>query len=178
MDNLRCLRLRYPARCAACGSDLARGAEARWDPRNKLAYCSTCPAAPGVRGTAPAVEDGSAGGSARRELDRRRQLRESRIRKSHRHLGGLILAVTSEPQTTRAWAKGAAGEEQLGRLLDQLRGHDCFVLHDRRVPGSKANLDHLVVSPSGVFVVDSKHYTGRVQRRDCGGLLRSDVRLH
>jgi hypothetical protein len=51
--------------------------------------------------------------------------------------------------------EGRAGEERLGGLLDRLSG--CVVLHDRRVPDSRVNLDHLVVSPSGFFVVDSKH---------------------
>jgi hypothetical protein len=34
------------------------------------------------------------------------------------------------------------------------------VFHDLHVPGSPANIDHLVVGPTGVFVVDSKAYTG------------------
>jgi hypothetical protein len=32
------------------------------------------------------------------------------------------------------------------------------------VPGSNANVDHLVIGPSGVFVVDSKQYSGRVHQ--------------
>jgi hypothetical protein len=38
-------------------------------------------------------------------------------------------------------------------------------LHDRRIPGTKTNIDHVVVGPAGVFVVDAKHYTGAVERR-------------
>jgi hypothetical protein len=106
MDECRLLRLRYPAQCAVCGSDLARGAEAWWDRAKRLAYCPTCSALSGVPGAGLAVEDGSAGRSARREWVRRREGRENRIRESHPHLGGLILALTSEPQSTRAWAKG------------------------------------------------------------------------
>jgi hypothetical protein len=44
------------------------------------------------------------------------------------------------------------------------------VLHDLAVPGSRANLDHLVIGPGGVFVIDSKHYRGRFQL-DPSGLL-------
>jgi hypothetical protein len=32
----------------------------------------------------------------------------------------------------------------------------AIVLHDLRVPGSRANIDHVVVAPSGVWVVDSE----------------------
>jgi hypothetical protein len=32
------------------------------------------------------------------------------------------------------------------------------------MPDSPANLDHLVVGPSGVFVIDSKQWTGQVHQ--------------
>ena len=44
------------------------------------------------------------------------------------------------------------------------------VLHDLAVPGSRANLDHLVIGPGGVFVVDSKQYRGRLQLDPTGRL--------
>ena len=37
------------------------------------------------------------------------------------------------------------------------------MLHDLAVPGSRANLDHLVIGPGGVFVIDSKQYRGRLE---------------
>jgi len=52
------------------------------------------------------------------------------------------------------------------------------VLHDRRIPGTRANIDHIVVATSGVWVVDTKHYRGQVSRRDVGGVFRRDVRLY
>jgi hypothetical protein len=33
-------------------------------------------------------------------------------------------------------------------------------VHDRRVPGCKAIIDHIAVSPGGVYVIDAKKYTG------------------
>jgi hypothetical protein len=38
------------------------------------------------------------------------------------------------------------------------------IFHDLAVPGSEANVDHLVIGPSGVFVIDSKQWTGRVHQ--------------
>ena len=55
---------------------------------------------------------------------------------------------------------------------------DLIVLHDRRVPGTRGNIDHLVVASSGVFVIDAKHYAGLIQIRDRGGLFNSDKRLY
>jgi hypothetical protein len=84
----------------------------------------------------------------------------------------LILAMSDEPQTTRAWAAGAVGEERLGQRLDALSGDRVRLLHDRRMPRTRANIDHLAVTPTGVWVVDAKRYRGRPQLRAEGGLLR------
>ena len=46
-----------------------------------------------------------------------------------------------------AWRRGAAGERHTARLLGQLERHGWAVLHDLAVPGSRANLDHLVIGP-------------------------------
>ncbi len=44
-------------------------------------------------------------------------------------------------------------------------------------PGTRANIDHLAVTPTGVWVIDAKRYSGEVARKDVGGWLSSDVRL-
>jgi hypothetical protein len=69
-----------------------------------------------------------------------------------------------------AWRQGAAGERRTARLLDPLERHGWAVLHDLAVPGSRANIDHLVIGPGGVFVIDSKHYRGRLQLDRSGRL--------
>jgi len=70
----------------------------------------------------------------------------------------------------RAWRRGAAGERRTARLLVPLERHGWAVLHDLAVPGSRANLDHLLIGPGGVFVIDSKHYRGRLQLDPSGRL--------
>jgi hypothetical protein len=119
------------------------------------------------------IDPGTAGASARREHRRRVTKREARIRTAHPRIGGLILAVTEEPQTTTAWARGARGEELLAKRLDDLRDRGVLMLHDRRIPGAQANIDHIAVSPAGVFVIDAKRYKGRPHMRYQGGLLRA-----
>ncbi len=57
-------------------------------------------------------------------------------------------------------------------------GDRAVLLHDRRVPGTRGNIDHLAVAPSGVWVIDTKHYTGKVEHRDVGGWFRTDMRLY
>lgn len=68
------------------------------------------------------------------------------------------------PERERAWGKGAVGEEKLGRRLNEdarLVG-GVGVLHDLALPGKRANIDHIVVGPAGVTVVDAKAWTGKL----------------
>ena len=123
----------------------------------------------------PELNAGVGGASARREYERRKDKRAGRIRAKHPLIGGLILAVIDEPQSTQAWAIGATGEEVLAKRLDKLTSKGLYLLHDRRIPGSKANIDHLAVGPAGVFVIDAKLYQGRPQLRVEGGLFRPRV---
>jgi hypothetical protein len=120
---------------------------------------------------------GVAGASAMREFERRHGKREERVRVRWGRLAGLVLALTDDPSSTRAWARGSVGETKLGRSLATLQRDDIVVLHDRRVPATQGNIDHIVVCPSGIYVIDAKRYAGRVEVRDVGGWFRRDLRL-
>lgn len=146
--------------------------------------------------TGPALEVGSAGVSARREYDKRStrelQRKERAVAEDAEWrrqqvearpvLGRLRTAlvpkptITPESQATRAWKTGAAGEERVAEILAKCDG--VVALHDRRIPGTKANIDHIAISLAGVFVIDAKKYTGAVEARDVGSLFRSDLRLY
>jgi len=69
-----------------------------------------------------------------------------------------------------AWRRGASGERRTARVLAALERHGWAVLHDLAVPRSQANIDHLVIGPGGVFVIDSKQYRGRLQLDPSGRL--------
>jgi hypothetical protein len=69
-----------------------------------------------------------------------------------------------------AWRRGAAGERRTARLLEPLERQGWVVLHDLAVPGSRANLDHLLIGPGGVFAIDSKQYRGRLELDPSGRL--------
>jgi hypothetical protein len=64
------------------------------------------------------------------------------------------------------WERGAEGEVAVARALEALPD-GWVVLHDLAWPGrARANLDHVVVGPGGVFVVDAKNWSGRIEVRD------------
>ena len=170
------MRLRYAGRCRTCGAELSVGTEAVYDRESRTVTCLACPAtkSPGgleiIGPASPDVFAGVAGASARGEYERRVARRDGRIREAHPLVGGLILAMSDDPQSTKAWATGARGEEHLGRRLDGLVQDGVHVLHDRRIPRTRANIDHIVVCPSGVFVIDAKRYQDRPSLRVEGGL--------
>lgn len=167
--------LRYAGTCVACGMPLAKGSQALYDRAKKTLRCVTCPV--GADELTPPIDVGVAGASARREYERRVASRDARVRdRLGRRLGGLVLALTAEPQSTRAWARGSQGEQELAEALVGLE--DVRMLHDRRVSGTRGNIDHIVVAPAGIFVVDAKRFQGTIRIRDVGGWFRRQERLY
>jgi hypothetical protein len=67
-----------------------------------------------------------------------------------------------------AWRKGAHGERRTARRLRRLVRRGYVAFHDLGMPGSRANIDHLLIGPTGVFVIDSKQYTGSIQQTPDG----------
>src|SRR5215218_2579697 len=82
---------------------------------------------------------------------------------------GWLLRFRTSPDTV-AWRRGAAGEWRTARLLAPLERQGWAVLHDLAIPGSTANIDHLVIGPGGVFVIDSKQNRGRLHLDPSGRL--------
>jgi hypothetical protein len=60
------------------------------------------------------------------------------------------------------WERGSLGEQATGAVLASLP-EGWFALHDVRWPGRpRANIDHVVIGPGGIFVIDTKNWTGRI----------------
>jgi hypothetical protein len=75
----------------------------------------------------------------------------------------LLLALREAPDDERRWARGADGEEMVAATLQARCRDGVVVLHDRAIPGSRTNIDHIAIAPSGVWVVDTKRYSGKVR---------------
>jgi Nuclease-related domain len=187
----RVMKLRRDDVCCRCRIALPKGTRAYWGAEARTVACLGCldassgtgrrsPHSPGDAERAPARERepanvsdltsasepdrGRAGASAAREYSRRRAGREARVRRQHPRIGRLLLALSSPPQHERAWEIGSRGEEQVGRSLDRRTANGpAIVLHDRQMPASRANIDHLAIAPRGVFVIDAKANKGKVR---------------
>jgi Nuclease-related domain len=110
-------------------------------------------------------DSGRAGASARRVHERRRTARQARVRQQHPRIGSVLLAIRGARQSERSWSDGGQAEEWVATHLERRCRDAVVLLHDRRLPGSRANIDHIAVAPSGVWVVDTKRYKGRIRVR-------------
>ena len=190
----RLIRFRYPATCSVCATPLPPGTRAWWDSSTGTAACAGCQQSHGgdlptenppdpARQSPPSSPStqqfvGEAGGSAREEYKRRHQKREARIDQRWGRLAGVVKFLSDDPQSTQAWAKGSEGERRLAAHLLREVGDRAVLINDRKVPGTRGNIDHLVVAATGVWVIDAKNYGGRVEQRDVGGWFKTDKRLY
>lgn len=115
------------------------------------------------------IDVGIPGGSAWDRYERLRRRDDVRRRGRFGRLAPVVAVIAGPKRSTEAWARGAEGEERIGALLTGAVGSDGVVLHDRRIPGRRANLDHVAIVRSGVWVVDAKNYRGALERRSVGG---------
>jgi hypothetical protein len=81
---------------------------------------------------------------------------------------GIVIGATltgasyTRSLTADRWAKGAKGERRTARSLSLARG--WVALHDRAIPGSRANLDHVLFGGGGVVYLDTKTWTSAKSR--------------
>ncbi|WP_206065021.1 nuclease-related domain-containing protein [Nocardioides sp. JQ2195] len=64
------------------------------------------------------------------------------------------------------YERGADGEQATAEALEPLVAHGWVVRHDLAWPGRpRANIDHVLIGPGGVFVIDTKNWSGEVDVR-------------
>jgi hypothetical protein len=188
MCLVKVLALRRSDACVSCATPLDVGTKAYWDAAARTVTCTACinsaPVAPRTIDVLPAepvvTPSPSAGASAQREFERRVQRRDEAVRAAHPKLGGLLLALFNEPASTRVWAQGASGERAIAAKLAELEGEHVTALHDRsmldaRGRRTRANIDHIAVAATGVWVIDAKTHRGALQVRRSGGLFTPRV---
>ena len=142
------LPLQRPDVCRSCGSALAVGTRAWWDSVAERAVCSVC--------RHPDIA-----------IERRATSRLARVAK-----------FFSESDMSTDGSERVQRERMLSVQLHTQLGDRAVVLDDRKVPGTKCHIDHVVIAPSGIWVIDANEFDGRVERRDVGGWFKVDERLY
>ena len=157
------MNLRFAGRCTVCGDEIPKSGRAIYSQSTRSVRHVVC----------GGLDRGTAGGSATREYERRKARDDAKVEAQKQNVQAVfgdgfigkvatLLAVDDRPRrSTRVWAQGAVGEEVVAARLDALLEVGVVALHDRRIPGTKANIDHLVVTPWSVWVIDAKRYLNK-----------------
>ena len=147
-------RLRYGGRCVTCGTQIPKGGEGWHDPSISKVSCASCP--PTEVGLTTIA---------------------SEPRRRANPAGGTSALAVGRSRGDQKWVKGAAGEYLMAKALYEHLGDRVVILNDRAIPKSRANIDHVVVASSGVWIIDSKLWNGHVQVKSVGGMGRGRQRL-
>ncbi|TBO57534.1 NERD domain-containing protein [Streptomyces kasugaensis] len=103
---------------------------------------------------------------------RARQLRTLRVR-----LADALGIQTRRGQQAARYRAGAEGERRTAARLAPLSAEGWTILHDRALPTSRANVDHLAISPSGAVILpDTKRWSSRYRLRVVEGRLLHGTR--
>ncbi|MBI5088005.1 MAG: NERD domain-containing protein [Actinobacteria bacterium] len=174
------LSLRYAGTCRSCGAALPARTTALYDPESMTVSCISCGAA--ATPTTPAegrIWDGSVPGAGpQREYERRRAKRQAEVDERWGRLATMVRLMGDDPPSAMTARSGVDGERVIAVLLERHAGESLVALHGRRIPHSPAVVDHVVIAPSGVWVVDAEAHRGRVELRDTGSRRRPEHRLY
>lgn len=134
--------LRYGGVCKSCGAEIGRR-EIGWHNQVlRIVRCSKCGAGPETQ--IPTVDD-------------------SEVTPRVDPVGGTSALRDGRARRSDSFKKGAVGEYLVDKYFQENLPAGTPILTDRLIPGTSANVDHIVIVPSGVWVIDSKLWTGRIE---------------
>lgn len=84
--------------------------------------------------------------------------------------GMILWALGEPPEYIARWKRGAEAERRTAKTLRSLVRSEWHSFHDRE--GARGNLDHIVVGPGGVFLLDTKSISGSVTLESAGLTVR------
>ncbi|MBU4535438.1 MAG: NERD domain-containing protein [Euryarchaeota archaeon] len=85
---------------------------------------------------------------------------------------GVIVSISSR---RRSWKKGDKGEKIVAWCLDELT--KCIIFNDVNLPQGRGNIDHVILSPNGLFVLETKNYKGRFAVKGDEWFYKKDKRI-
>lgn len=66
----------------------------------------------------------------------------------------LLIKIRTNNKLLQNYVLGSEGEKIVGNKLEELRKYNYLILHD--IVGGNFNIDHIVISPNGIFVIETK----------------------
>jgi len=69
------------------------------------------------------------------------------------------------PFDSLIWARGIEGERRTGDILSSLEAEGFITLYNRRAPTARGDIDALTIGPTGLFTIESKNWSGKLDIR-------------
>jgi hypothetical protein len=143
--------LRWGGTCRACGGVIAPHEVGWHEPDLKAIRCNAC-----------GPEDlGKTGTDISEQFD---------SRSTSDPVGGTSALRDGRTRRDPLFKKGAVGEYLADKYFQEHLPPQTPILTDRRVPGTQSNIDHIVIVPSGVWIIDSKRWNGKIEYKTRGAL--------
>lgn len=161
MADWRLIKAKRLSICEVCTKEFEIGTEIYWSRSRSVIRCIKCGEPHSIQ-TASSI--GTPGKSAQVIVKKKLDARRERALAAFPKTGKLALRIIPPSKTTQNWEKGAKAEKEVGELINIFaKKHGFKVMHDRAVPDSKGNIDHIIISETGIFVVDTKNYDGKIK---------------
>ena len=165
MDDWKQITARRLSMCEVCSKEIEKGQPLVWSRAKSAVRCIGCQNISVEKKPVKKISKvvGEAGASAKRQYKTRSAKDSSKVEFLHPRLAKLLRVDNVDSQTTKNWAKGAVGEEKVGGFLRKfIKKNGGVLLNDRQVPGTKKNLDHILITENAVFVIDAKNWSGTI----------------
>jgi hypothetical protein len=62
----------------------------------------------------------------------------------------------------RAYSGGLEGEKRVAKLLTSSLSNDYYLINSISFANDHGDIDHIVLGPNGVFVIETKNWSGRI----------------
>ena len=83
---------------------------------------------------------------------------------------GIVTAIgRSQNSLVHRWEAGVQGERAVETILSGFLGDDWALFSGVEAPGAWGDIDHVLVGPPGVFAIEVKNWSGKVEYRDDEG---------
>jgi len=177
VDDWKEISARRLSICEVCSKQIPKGAPLVWSRARSVVRCVECRDLPLPKTEKKRVSKvvGVAGASAKKQYEARSKKDSSKVEFLHPRLAKLLRVDNVDSATTKKWKKGAEGEEEIGKALTKfIKKNGGLLLQDRAVPGTKKNIDHILIRENAVFVIDSKNFSGELTIKNA--INKSEVR--
>lgn len=158
---LKLMTLRTEETCAACYAIARVSSMAWWDSARSQVICTRCRPLdfePVSADTAALVSAAAAEVTITFDEPGPAEF-------GHRHGSDIYGELGEAPGHVSAWEGQDPRTRRLAGYLDLIAAGNAVVLHDRKMPDAVGMIDHIVIAASGIWVIDSTNFAGRIGYR-------------